>query len=232
MPTTPSPAQSEASRQNGARSAGPATEAGKARSALNGVRHGLCGRTFFLLPDEDPAEFREHEAMWLAVWSPRDLHEHEAAAAAIRAMWREIRADRLEVAVLTDLFAAGEIADDAERQAAKAAAMKALGTLLRYRGRIEREHRPPWRASTPCANAASPGHRPRDHTNPSRHPQRPWSMARPRLPSPCGPRPPAPRPYPELAPSSARAAVPPSEPERPLNRHQRRALAAAARRAA
>ena len=140
MPTTPSPAQSEASRLNGARSSGPATDAGKARSALNGVRHGLCGRTFFLLPDEDPAEFHGHEAMWLAVWKPRDLHEHEAAGSAIRAMWREIRADRLEAAVLTDLFAAGEIADDAERQAAKAAAMKALGTLLRYRGRIEREH--------------------------------------------------------------------------------------------
>ena len=58
MPTAPSPAQSEASRLNGARSNGPATDAGKARSALNGVRHGLCGRTFFLLPDEDPAEFR------------------------------------------------------------------------------------------------------------------------------------------------------------------------------
>ncbi len=110
MPATPSPAQSEASRQNGARSAGPATAAGKARSALNGVRHGLCGRTFFLLPDEDPAEFRRHEAMWLAVWSPRDLHEHQAAEAAIRAMWREIRADRLEAQVLGDLFAAGELA--------------------------------------------------------------------------------------------------------------------------
>ena len=81
MPTTPSPAQSEASRLNGAHSTGPATADGKARSALNGVRHGLCGRTFFLLPDEDPAEFQEHEAMWLAVWSPRDLHEHEAAEA-------------------------------------------------------------------------------------------------------------------------------------------------------
>ena len=126
MATTPSPAQSEASRQNGARSTGAATEAGKARSALNSVRHGLCGRTFFLLPDEDPAEFREHGAMWLAVWSPRDLHEHQAAEAAIRAMWREIRADRLEVQVLTDLFAAGEIADEAERQAAKAVAFKAL----------------------------------------------------------------------------------------------------------
>ena len=134
-------AQSEASRLNGARSIGPATAAGKARSALNGVRHGLCGRTFFLLPDEDPVEFHQHEAMWLAVWSPRDLHEHQAAEAAIRAMWREIRADRLEVQVLTDLFAAGEIADEAERQAAKAVAFKALATLLRYRGRIEREHR-------------------------------------------------------------------------------------------
>ena len=70
MPTTPSPAQSEASRQNGARSAGPATAAGKARSARNSVRHGLSGRTFFLLPDEDPAEFRAHEAMWLAAWRP------------------------------------------------------------------------------------------------------------------------------------------------------------------
>ena len=54
MPATPSPVQSEASRLNGARSTGPATATGKARSALNGVRHGLCGRTFFLLPDEDP----------------------------------------------------------------------------------------------------------------------------------------------------------------------------------
>ena len=124
MPSTPSPAQSEASRLNGARSAGPATDAGKARSALNGVRHGLCGRTFFLLPDEDPAEFAAHEALWLAAWSPRDLHEHEAAGAAIRAMWREVRADRLEAQVLTDLFAAGAIEDAAEREAAKAAAFR------------------------------------------------------------------------------------------------------------
>lgn len=86
MPASPSSAQSAASRQNGARSAGPVTEAGKARAAMNGVRHGLSGRTFFLLPDEDSAEFREHEASWLAAWRPRDLHEQEAATAAIRAM--------------------------------------------------------------------------------------------------------------------------------------------------
>jgi hypothetical protein len=62
MPATPSPAQSAASRRNETRSTGPASVAGKARSALNGVRHCLSGRTFFLLPDEDPEEFGEHEA--------------------------------------------------------------------------------------------------------------------------------------------------------------------------
>ena len=86
MPLDPSPAWSLASRQNGARSAGPTSEAGKARAARNGVRHGLTSRTLFLLPDEDPAELERHEARWLAVWNPRDLHEQEAATAAIRVM--------------------------------------------------------------------------------------------------------------------------------------------------
>ena len=73
-------------RQNGAWSAGPTSEAGKARAARNGVRHGLTSRTFFLLPDEYPAELERHETRWLAVWNPRDLHAQEAATAAIQAM--------------------------------------------------------------------------------------------------------------------------------------------------
>jgi hypothetical protein len=64
-----------------------------------------------------------------------------AAAAVIRAMWREVRADWLEAVVLGDLFGADAIPDAAEREAAKDRAFEALATLLRYRGRIEREHR-------------------------------------------------------------------------------------------
>ena len=195
MPTSPSPAQAEASRANGARSGGPATAAGKARAAMNAVRHGLSGRTFFLLADEDAAEFAAHEAMWLAAWAPRDLHEREAALAAIRAMWREIRADRLEVAVLGDLFGADAIADEAERQAAKDRAFKALATLLRYRGWIEREHRQ--------AMAALESLRAR------------------RLAAPPAPRPSEPEALP--ARPATVAAVRPDEPEPPaLNRHQGR----------
>ena len=146
MPTSPSPAQSDASRLNGARSGGPASEAGKARSALNAVRHGLTGRTFFLLPDEDPAEFRSHEARWLAEWRPRDLAEQDAAELAVRALWREIRADRMEARLLADLFAADALEEEAARRAAKAAAMKALATLLRYRAQIGRESEAAMRA--------------------------------------------------------------------------------------
>lgn len=199
MPAAPSSAQSAASRLNGARSGGPVTDAGKARAALNGVRHGLSSRTFFLLADEDPEEFRQHEALWLAAWRPRDLHEQEAAMAAIRTMWREIRADRLEAQVLGDLFAAGRIPDAAEAQAAKDKAFKALGGLLRYKARIEREYR--------AALAALEALRQRRLAQPP---------ARRSEPEPIEAAPPAPEPMRQ------------SEPER-LNRHQRRALKARAR---
>ena len=217
MPTTPSIAQSESSRQNGARSHDPATPAGKARAAVNSVRHGLSGQTFFLLPDEDPAEFLEHEAAWIAAWSPRDLHEQAAATAAIRAMWREIRADRLEAQVLTDLFAAGRIEDEAERALAKVAAMKALGTLLRYRSRIEREHR------LAMATLTSP--RQRRLATSTHRPDEPEDRAAPPSPTRAS----------NIEARSVVVAAPVrSEPERPptLNRHQRRALAAMSRRAA
>ena len=183
MPNLPTPAQSAASR-------------------LNGVRHGLTGRTFFLLPDEDPEEFRLHEAQWLAEWRPRDLGEREAALAAVRAMWREMRGDRLEALVLGELFAAGKIADVAEREAARAVAFRQLGTLLRYQARIARELRAAMatldtlrqRRLAPAATA--------------RRSEPDGSADAPSMPD-------------------LPAAVPMrSEPERSLNRHQRRALAA------
>ena len=217
MPTAPSAAQSEASRANGARSAGPVSESGKARAALNAVRHGLCGRTFFLLADEDPAEFARHESEWLAVWQPRDLHEHEAALAAIRAMWREIRGDRLEAQAMGELFAAGQIADAAERTTAQDRALKAVNTLLRYKARLERELRQARDTLTAL----------RARRLASQHP----------APAPApATTPPAPPPHANViaAPLTPPAAAKlPSEPERPaLNRHQRRALAALQRRRA
>ena len=120
-------AQAEASRRNGARSQGPVTPAGKARSALNGTRHGLCSLYFFLLPDEDPQAFALFVADFLAVLGPRDHAEHQAAERAALAKWRVMRADRLEAEILTELFAAKALPDEAEARAVRAAATKALG---------------------------------------------------------------------------------------------------------
>ncbi|MGD9510650.1 MAG: hypothetical protein AB7I59_10245 [Geminicoccaceae bacterium] len=111
-----------------------------ASPALSIVRHGLTGRSFFLLPDEDPEEFRAHEALWLEQWRPRDPAERDLAGLAVRALWREIRADRLEARILADLFAADAIAEEPERRAAKTLAMRSLATLLRYRTQIAKEH--------------------------------------------------------------------------------------------
>lgn len=206
MPSTPSPAPT-------------AVDPG-GRPDPSGVRHGRCGRAFFLLPDEDPAAFARHEALWLDAWAPRDRAEHEAAAAAIRCLWREERADRLEALVLTDLFAAGRLPDPAEAAAAKSAAFKALSTLLRYRARIEREHRAAMQALEALRQRRlAPAERPSE-------PERSRAAAVPAsapgsaaaIPGPSGPV----------------ATSPPGAPEEPrkLNRHQRRALAAINRHAA
>src|SRR4051794_39457172 len=53
--------QTRANRENAKRSTGPRTDAGKASSSKNAMRHGLLSEAS-TLPDEDPAEFDAHAA--------------------------------------------------------------------------------------------------------------------------------------------------------------------------
>jgi hypothetical protein len=63
MPTFGLPsARAEASRRNGAKSCGPKTPEGKARSAQNALKHGLRSQKHIVLPGESATEFEALEA--------------------------------------------------------------------------------------------------------------------------------------------------------------------------
>jgi hypothetical protein len=83
--------QSEASKINGAKSNGPTTEEGKAKSARNSHRHNLTGANIVLLSNEDPVEFRAHAHSYLDRFAPIDLVEHNLVKQMIAASWRLAR---------------------------------------------------------------------------------------------------------------------------------------------
>lgn len=186
---------------------------------------GSDARPFFLLPDEDAAAYASFEATWLATLDPHDLPERDAALDAIRALWRQMRADRLEALILADLFAANGIEDESERRLAKREGMRALSTLIRYRNRLQREH------DQALARLDVLRARP-DPTEPAPGTSEPDATAPASTTLLTGRQPPAP-PLPVRPPQAGSGTAVPSEPDVPprLNRQQRRALAAQARKA-
>ena len=130
MPATRTAAQQAASRTNGARSRGPVTEAGKARSARNGTKHGLRGGPFTLLPDEDREEFATLHAAVTSDWGPRDAYERRWVMELVACMWRQDRLRALELATLT--------AAAAESPPSEATVRK-LAIFARYGARIDKD---------------------------------------------------------------------------------------------
>ncbi len=122
-------------RLNGSLSRGPVTPEGKARAALNATRHGLSGRRFALLPDEDPEEFQAFADAVMADLAPRDALEEAEAREAAQGLWRRQRADRLEARIV------GAMLEEKEDGSLLPGmdSVRALGTLLRYIGRIQRD---------------------------------------------------------------------------------------------
>ena len=208
MPLAPSPAQQAASRANGARSRGPATDAGKARAAQNGTRHGLRGGPFALLPGEDADELAALERAVAADWRPRDAHERHWVRELVAAMWRQRRLRGLELAALA--------AAEAESPPSEAS-LKRLLTFARYGARLDGDIGRALRALRSLKGrpdedlAEAPTRTPEPKPAASEH--RMAVIAPTRTSEPEVPAPPA-----------------PSAP-RPLNRHERRRRAALARKA-
>jgi hypothetical protein len=77
-----------ANRANAQLSTGPRTEEGKARSSLNAVKTGLCGRAVLLADDEEAAAYREHVKRVLTWWAPDNVEEHALVQSLADTQWR------------------------------------------------------------------------------------------------------------------------------------------------
>jgi hypothetical protein len=136
-------AKALASRRNGARSRGPKTAAGKARSARNALAHGLRSRQLVLLDDEDPAEFRAFARALQAELAPRGRFQADLVGRIVIAAWRARRADKLEAGVLATYFDAAS--DFSGRRGLESLGTelirdnhgpRAFQTVVRYRGSV------------------------------------------------------------------------------------------------
>ena len=87
--------QIAASRNNGARSQGPVSIDGKARSSRNAVRHGLTAKTV-VLNNEDPAQFKILCETLSNDYEPRTEYEHELVSQLAGARWKLRRCNIVE----------------------------------------------------------------------------------------------------------------------------------------
>jgi hypothetical protein len=91
--------QNQASKNNGKKSKGPASPAGKAASSRNAVQHNLSCGNLVLLPNEDPREFHDFQNGYLHRFQPVDAVELDLVQKMIAAAWRERRIVAMESAL-------------------------------------------------------------------------------------------------------------------------------------
>ncbi len=147
----PSPRKSAAARANGAKSKGPVTPNGKARSSRNAIQHGL-NSAVVVLPQESRAAFDHLRAAYMDRFHPADQVEADLVETLASARWR---LNRL-VAIESKLFEKElvlqnreisknftEIDDEAKLACVFdhcASEGKSLAMLLRYEGQLNRTY--------------------------------------------------------------------------------------------
>ena len=92
-------AQINANRLNSQKSTGPRTDAGKQRSSLNAIRHGLTAQTV-VLPSEDPTAYESHRRQFLDEYQPATATETQLVQELIDTSWRLNRIPLLEADLL------------------------------------------------------------------------------------------------------------------------------------
>jgi hypothetical protein len=86
-------------RANAQFSTGPRTEAGKQRSSLNSIKHGLTAATV-VLPSEDPAQYEAHRRQFMDEYQPVTPTETQLVQELVDTAWRLNRIPLLEANLL------------------------------------------------------------------------------------------------------------------------------------
>jgi hypothetical protein len=134
-----STAQIEANRSNARKSTGPRTDAGKAASSRNALKHGLCAATA-VLPDEDPAEFEAFAEQFKKDCDPHGKRQELLVERLTVLHWKLQRLPAMEQAAVRQLAGAqDDVAAAMERDLNDTGSR--LERLQRYEGRITREIR-------------------------------------------------------------------------------------------
>jgi len=128
-----------ASRANGARSRGPRSPQGKARSSQNAIRHGLLARCVVMAGESSQgfdALLQQHQARFRPVDGVDQGYIEEMAAAT----WRMRRAWAMETRLFDDAVAAQPAGDERGRMAAALARLAPrpeFALLHRYETRLQ-----------------------------------------------------------------------------------------------
>jgi len=92
--------KSDTARINGAKSKGPKTPETRAKSALNGVKHGLTAVSAIILACESEDEFNKLMAQFVATHLPVGAAEHDIVEQMVVARWRARRIRTGEIALV------------------------------------------------------------------------------------------------------------------------------------
>ncbi len=109
-----SAAQLAANQANARKSTGPKTDDGKAKSAQNALKHGLCAERL-LIDEEEREEFEALRADYLERHRPAGLAEERLVERIVQLVWRRDRAGAMEAAAWRGYARGGWILDKKDR---------------------------------------------------------------------------------------------------------------------
>src|SRR5580698_8074109 len=128
---TPISDRAETNRANSQHSTGPRTVAGKHRSSLNALRHGLTSQ-MVVMPTEDPQIYERHLKSFTDEYNPQGATEANLVQALADTAWRLNRVTAIEGTLLTE-------AADNQRFGKLESHLKALATLSLHSQRLSRQ---------------------------------------------------------------------------------------------